>query len=214
MRRLATVSLPAGSRWWRGTRHDPAEPAPSTAPGSRFAPVAGAGHVYVGSTRTVSLLESALHEASGPAPTIYRGPLAAWSIVEIELLVDVQVADLRAPQLAELGIAPAELTAASPRHYPCTRRWAEVCWVALRRGDVTGGIVWHSRQADLHASAQPDGLLADVLVHAAVEVGVLWVPPSLEVPFRPTGLSQPLLLHGEPSQLLRELSALIGAPIL
>jgi hypothetical protein len=79
--------------------------------------------------------------------------------------------------------------------------------------DPLAGILWHSRQADLHARAAPDGLLADVLHHAPAEVAVVWNPPGPQQPFRATGTRFALVADGKPSRLLEELASLIGATI-
>lgn len=75
------------------------------------------------------------------------------------------------------------------------------------------GILWHSRQADLHARAHPGGLLADVLHHNPVEVGVLWHPAGPSAPFAPTDQVDSLVVAGRPTRLVTELSAVTGIPI-
>lgn len=43
--------------------------------------------------------------------------------------------------------------ATSAAHYPCTRRWASQLRGRAIGGRSTHGLVWHSRQAELHARA-------------------------------------------------------------
>lgn len=185
-------------------------------PGSgdtRFAPLPNTSHGYFGATRTVSLLESALHAASGPDPTIYLAELAPFTVTEVELTADVRLSDLRDNELGRLGLRRSALVDSLPLHYPCTRIWAERLQFRRPGGYHRGGILWHSRQADLHARAHPGGLLADVLHHSPVEVGVLWHPAGPGSPLVTTGAAEPLVVDGRPSRLVTELSAVTGIPI-
>jgi len=201
-----TVELARGSVWWRATRHDPIELTPPLG-STRFAPLPDRHHAYLGATRTVSLLETALHSAAGETPTVYLSFLDTLVVHQVVLDETISVAHLRDPQLAALGITRDQLVNTTIQHYPCTRWWA------ARLSDAGyNGIVWHSRQADLYAQANPDGLLADVLQHKPVEIAVLWSPTPTPL-FSTTGMQLPVLENGEPSRLLNELANLIGAPI-
>ena len=213
LRRLRTVVVPAASTWWRGTRYAPESLAPPGHGDTRFAPLPDSRHGYFGATRTVALLESALHEASGPEPTIYMARLAGLSVHEVELTDPLRLVDLRDPELGRLGLQRWQLVDTTGRHSPCTRVWAAHFQTRQPGGYPIAGVVWHSRQADLHARSQPEGLLADVLVHAAVEVAVAWYTYGPLSPFRATGRTEHLVTDGRPSRLLSELSALIGVPI-
>lgn len=207
------MALLSGSRWWRSSTHPAASLAPPGTGDTRFAPLPGTSHGYFGATRTVSLLESALHSASGPDPTIYLVELAAYEVSEIELIADMRLFDLRDDQLMRLGIARSALVDTTPNHYRCTRAWAERLHHRRPGGYEVSGILWHSRQADLHARAHPDGLLADVLRHGQVEVGVVWHPPGPPAPFAATGAVEALVAEGRPTRLVTELSALTAIPI-
>jgi hypothetical protein len=129
------------------------------------------------------------------------------------LLTEVRLVDLRDQQLARIGVARNELVDTDPRHYPCTRRWAEAVRSHPIDGRVPDGAVGHSRQADLHARTHREGVLGALLRHRAVEVAVLWRPPEAANPLAAAGGSFPLLHQGEPAQLVRELAALLGVPI-
>lgn len=214
LRRVAVVTWAAGERLHRGHRLGNAPDA--LVPGigdSRFAPLPDTHHTYVSRSRTAGLLESALHELSGRDPTIYLAQLDGWALTEVALTADVVLADLRDAALDRLGIARAALVDSDPLHHPCTRRWA----AALRERGVArtpvAGVVWHSRQADLHARSHRDGLLGDLLAHRATEVAVLWQAPGAPSGLRAVADSEPLLHHGRPARLVVELSALTGAPL-
>jgi len=210
---VRTAALEPGGRWWRGSRH-PAESLATIGSGNtRFAPLEGARHGYFGATWTVALLESALHEASGPQPTIFLASLAGYAVGGVTLTSTLRLADLRDPELGRLGIGRSALVDTTPQHYPCTRMWA-----ARLQGRHAGphhlqGILWHSRQADLHRRAQTGGLLADVLVHTPAEVAIVWHPPGPANPFGAVGPPEPLVVDGAPSRLVTELSAALGIPI-
>lgn len=79
--------------------------------------------------------------------------LALWAEAEVSLTTQVRLIDLRDPALARLGLDRDALVATSGAHYPCTRRFAEQLHGRVIGGHVTHGVVWHSRQADLHTRA-------------------------------------------------------------
>ena len=208
--KVATVDIKRGEVRWRG--HDQQRPPHELVPGlgsARFTPLPGLHHTYVGATRTVAILESALHEASGPGATILLAALRHNVLSLVELRRSVTVADLRDDQLEHLGLERSELVTRGPMHDPCTRAWA----AAILRAHSVDGIVWHSRQADLHAQANPGGLLADVLHHAPVEVAVLWAPPNAGALLAHEGTTEPLVENGRPARVVLELSELIRVPI-
>jgi hypothetical protein len=180
---------------------------------TRFAPLPGTTHTYVSATRTAALLESALHEMSGPDATIYRAQLAPWSLAPMRLVEDVRLVDLRDPQLVRLGVERRQLVDTDPLHYACTRRWAAALQDHHVGGYEVAGIVWHSRQADLHARAQRGGLAEDLLAHRAIEVAVLWHPHGPARPLRLDGSPERLLVGGRGSRLVAELAVLLQAPI-
>lgn len=209
LRKVHSTTVGPGRTWWRGSRHPADTLAPAGAGATRFAPLPDTRHGYFGATKTVALLESALHEASGPHPTIYLARLAAYRIGEVELTTELRLADLRDGELSRLGAVRDALVDTTPEHYPCTRRWAE--HLQGRRG--VGGILWHSRQADLHRRSNPGGLFAEVLVHTPAEIAVVWCPPAPDDVFDVAGPSEALVIAGGPSRLVTELSVLIGAPV-
>lgn len=182
---------------------------------TRFAPLPATHHVYVSRTATAALLESALHHASGPNPTIYQIELAKWTLASVQLAKDLRLVDLRDGELDRLGIDRTALVNTEALHYACTRRWAEALQHRKIGAQPVHGIVWHSRQADLHAFAHEGGLLGDLLKHRSIEVAVLWNPNAPKRPFvRRAVRTNPLVYpDGTLDQLVYELSALIRAPI-
>jgi hypothetical protein len=202
--------LPAGSRWWRGTRY----PAEQLTPGvgdTRFAPLAGTVHAYFGFTKTVALLESALHDAAGPNPAIFTSRLTGWTVHPVELTRNLRLADLRNDELVRLKLSRDQLVDTTALHYPCTRQWAAKLQGNPPTGNGYEGAIWHSRQAELYAQIDPDSLIADVLHHVAAEVAVMWSPPGPATPFAPSGPGIALVEHGNPTRFLEELAFLIGA---
>ncbi len=215
LRRVRTVVEPAGTRLVRGVRnrHPPDELVPGVGD-TRFAPLDDTSHTYLSASRTAALLESALHEATPPTPTLLIAELSRWDVVDVRLTERLRLADLRDLELARLGVGRDQLVTTSAAHYPCTRRWGNTLQGRTIGGEMLAGAVWHSRQADLHAAAQTGGLAADLLVHRTVEVMVLWSPPASRRPIEVDGVPEPLVVDGEPARLVQELAALIGAPIM
>lgn len=214
-RLVRTTVWEKGARLYRGVPVGARSPSALVRGGdSRFAPLPGVAHAYVARSRTAALLESALHEASGPDPTIYLARLVRREIAPVELTEDIRLVDLRDPSLLRLRVARAALVNTTPAHYPCTRLWAQELCLRRPGGHRVGGAVWESRQADLHVAANPGGLVADVLRHEPVEVAVLWHPSGPEKPLRSVGPREPLVVDGRATRLVEELSSLIGAPVL
>jgi hypothetical protein len=180
--RVRSTVWSAGARLHRG--HNNAYPAHELVPGTgatRFAPQDGAAHVYVATTEVGALLESALHDAAPPHPRIHVPTLAAWSAAVVELRHDIRLFDLRDPELDRLGIDRGQVVSAPPVHYMCTRRWASHLVGRSVGGQQAHGIVWHSRQAELHASALAHRpAFARLLSEHPTEVAVLWSPPAPE----------------------------------
>jgi hypothetical protein len=67
----------------------------------------------------------------------------------------LHLVDLRDDALAALGLERPQLIATEAEHYPCTQQWA--AWLHAQRigGRRPAGIVWHSRQAELHPTCPP-----------------------------------------------------------
>jgi hypothetical protein len=218
LRRLSSVVVPAGTPLRRGhkSRHRAEDPVPAIAelPAphlmTRFAPVPGQPHAYVARREIGALLESALHGVVPDAPRISWPQLGHWSLSHVVLRRDVRLIDLRDPALAALGLTRAELVATDPGHYPCARRWAMRLHGRHIGGKATVGLLWHSRQAEVHAVQGVRPLMADVLVGEQAEVAVLW----------PAAGQRLLATHGGPGplssghglELVRDLANLLGAP--
>lgn len=173
----------------------------------RFSPLPDVAHAYTARVATAALLETALRDLTPSARTVFTPDLSPWAYTNVTTTADLRLADLRDPALETLGLHRDSLTAAPPPHYPCTGRWAG----ALHRAGFHGAI-WHSRQADLHRDRRyHDGLAKVLLTHSAIEVMVLWAPPT------PTDLltraDEPVRLlddDGRPARIVLELSALLG----
>lgn len=214
LRRLQTVVWTAGTALWRG--HNPGNAGDDLVQAegnSRFGPLTDIAHTYLSRSRTSGLLESALHDASGPAPRIRRATLARWVLSEVAIDMDVRLIDLRDEQLDRLGLSRQQLVNTTAAHYRCTRQWA--LWLHGRRvgGQTTHGLVWHSRQADLHARSGRSRLLTDLLVHRSVEVAIIYAPPAQDDLLR--SLSDPQPLDTGPGlELVTELASLLEIPIM
>ncbi len=136
-------------------------------------------HVYVAETTFAALLESALHDASPPDPRVRAATLGHWVESEVELATDIRLIDLRDPELNRLGIERRELVATGAVHYPCTRAWARRLHGRAVGGHPTHGLVWQSRQTELHARAlDARPALRDLVALHPAEVAVLWSPPA------------------------------------
>lgn len=210
---MRSIVWPAGRRLHRG--HDNTYPPHELVPGTgatRFAPQDGSSHVYVATTEVGALLESALHDASPPFPRIQVPTLQTWSESVVELAHDVRLFDLRDPELDRLGIGREQVVATLPVHYACTRTWASSLVGRSVGGQRTHGLVWHSRQAELHARAARDRpAFARLLSEHPTEVAVVWSPPA------PGGLSKPVpgeglgaLHEGDGWRFIEDLAGLLG----
>jgi hypothetical protein len=218
LRHLASTVLPAGTPLRRGhkSRYPADEPVPATTSlppptgMTRFPPAHGAVHAYVARREVAALLESALHDVVPGAPRIRWPQLSHWSLAHVTLRSDVRLIDLRDPALEMLGIDRAQLVATDPGHYPCTRAWAERLHGRHIGGRSTHGLLWHSRQAEMHADQGIRPLLADLLTGEQAEVAVLW----------PSGDGELLELTAGPwplddrygAELVRDVATLLGAP--
>ncbi|MGI8876364.1 MAG: RES domain-containing protein [Egibacteraceae bacterium] len=213
LRRLRTRALPAGTLLRRG--HKVAHPDSSAlVPGegnTRFAPLDGTGHVYVAATTFAAMLESAFHDAAPPQPRIPLAVLAQWGEAEVELRQEVRLIDLRDDELDCLGIDRSALVATSAAHYPCTRVWARALKGRRVGGRDNHGLVWHSRQAELHARAMQHRPALHELIDAhPAEVAVLWSPPAAARLLRASGEGLGQLDCGEGERYVTDLVALLG----
>jgi hypothetical protein len=215
LRRVRTHTIDAGVELFRS--HKAAYPADDLVPGigdSRFAPLDGVSHAYVSRRATPALLESAFRDATPPQPRIYPHRLAAWSLSRVRLAVDLRLIDLRDPELARLGIDRSQLVTTLPAHYPCTRDWAVALHDRHVGGQPTHGLLWNSRQAELHAAADHNPLTVDLLGSGeTTEVAVLYVPPSPRQLLEDTGRGPGSLAHGEGERFAMAVGNLIGAAL-
>lgn len=157
--------------------------------------------------RSAALLESALHEASGPDPRIYLSSLASYEILHIQFDATIRLIDLRDPALDNLGIDRAQISNAAPQHYRCTQA------VAAQLVDSKGtcGFVWTSRQGTMHAQRNSDGLASEVLRHTALDAAIVYSPDYQGMT---TVLQRwPLVVDSQPIRFVRELANLLRIPI-
>jgi hypothetical protein len=218
LRRLPSVVLSARTPLRRGhkSRYDAQDPVPAHPElpppirMSRFAPVQDQAHVYVARREIAALLESTFHSLVPDSPRIHWPQLRHWSLSHVTLRRDVRLIDLRDPVLTALGLDRSQLVATDPAHYPCTRRWAERLRGRHIGGRPTVGLLWHSRQAEIHARQGVRPLLADVLVGEQAEVAVLWPTPRQHL-FSAEGTPMPLST-GRGLALVQDLANLLGAP--
>lgn len=208
-RRLRVVTWEAGAERHRAARlrYSDSVFTPEGIGNGRFSPLAGRPHAYVAQQRSAALLESALHEADGPNPRIYRAQLAQYGLVRVRFASPVRLIDLRDDALAALGLRPAALTDALPLHDGCTRRVAE----RLVGAKDTRGFVWTSRQGRMHAERNRDGLASEVLQHQRLDVAVVYRTEQIAVDVVDTEL---LLDGDELTRFVRELANLLRIAIL
>ena len=149
-----TVTLPVGAtaervhdRRYGANEFNPCRGAPT-----RFAPIRDADGACVPSLYAASTLEAAIHETvfhdipvgAGRA-TVPRGLVEGRAHGRLEVLRDLRLASLRAPDLRRWRIARNALIAAPPRLYPETAGWAAA--IHDRFPDVDG-LVWTSNRCD------------------------------------------------------------------
>lgn len=215
LRRVRTHTLDAGVELFRGHRRT--YPADALVPGvgdSRFAPLAEVAHAYVSRRVTPALLESAFRDATPPRPRIYPHRLAAWSLSRVRLMAPVRLADLRDPQLQRLRMERSQLVTSLPAHYACTREWAAALHGRHVGGQPTHGLLWHSRQAELHAAADHNPLTADLLGPGeTTEVAVVYAPPAPPRLMEDAGQGPGSLAEGEGERFVLAVGNLIGAAI-
>ncbi len=121
---------------------------------TRFAPIVSSEGVsvptiYLGENETAVLQESVFHDVhhSLAGGQIYEAIVRTWAVAYVELPVDLTLVDLRNSSLTDRGLTREQLAATTAEHYPCTRQWA--AWFHQQGAD---GLVWHSRQSELHLS--------------------------------------------------------------
>ena len=174
----------------------------------RFSPLDDRAHSYVANHRSAALLESALHEADGPNPRIYRAQLKAYELVTLRFGQVLPLIDLRDSALDQMGLGRDRLTGSTAAHYPCTRQVAE----RIAGTKKTVGLLWTSRHGVLHAERNPDGLASEVLRHESLDVAVVYRPDHkgrVEIADR-----TPLMVDSEPSRFALELANLLRIAVL
>lgn len=207
---LAEHVLPARTALARGhlIAHAPdGSGPPGSGDVSRFSPVDGAAHAYAARATTAAILETAMRDLDATSRLVTVASLRPWAVTRVETMAPLRLADLRDPILADLGIEPENLTAATPEHYGCTRSWAQGIH------DLGyDGIVWHSRQASLHRRLMESrhGLAEELLTHGQVEAFVAWMPPAATPFLRPLATPLALAPDGEPDALVADLASLLG----
>ena len=209
-RKLRVHTLPARSERYRASelRFGTNIFTPEGMGNGRFSRLTGRANAYVAEQRSAAILESALHEAAGPNPRIYAAILAQYAVHRLRFVQPVRLIDLREPELQRLGIEPAQFTAASALHYPCTQATAQ--WIVGAKDTV--GITWTSRQGALHAERNRDGLAAEVLRHQSLDVAVVYKPDHIgKIALLD---SEPLVVGGEPNRFVVELANLLRIAIL
>ncbi len=218
LRHLTSTVLPAGTPLRRGhkSRYPGDEPVPGVADlpdptqMTRFAPLVGQPHAYVARREIAALLESVLHDIVPSVPRIRWRQLRAWSLSHVTLREETRLIDLRDPALTDLGLARHQLVSTDPGHYPCTRLWAHALCGRHVGGKPTLGLLWHSRQAEIHAEQGVRPLMADVLVGEQTEVAVVW-PSRGEQLLEASGPTWEIH-DGYGLELVRDLANLLGAP--
>ena len=219
LRRLRSQVWPAGTQLRRGHRRahraEAAVPAVAQLPDlsrrSRFAPVLGAGHSYVARREAAALLESLLHDVTPTSRQVPWHLAAGWVLSHVELVRDVRLIDLRDDALPALGLARDQLVASSAAHHPCTGVWAHRLHARHVGGHATDGLVWNSRQAEVHATAAGNPVLEDLLTGEQTEVAVLWGTPDRQWPLRAVPGASWELGHGRGGRLLLGVANLLGA---
>lgn len=177
---------------------------------TRFAPIATeAGLVvpslYAGADDVSALLESVFHEVhhSVADRIIYEAVVRNWGLAFVRLPRALSLVDFRDHALTTLGISRDALLTTTAEHYPCTREWATWLHGSIVRGDRPEGILWHSRQAELH---RPD---------SRREVFVLWGDRAPDGPgaYPLTGPGVRNLTEGPGRVLLDELAEDLGSVV-
>jgi hypothetical protein len=119
---------------------------------ARFSPIMdGQGNpiptLYVGTTLSCALMETVFHDVPHIAgfKSFDKGKLAGQVHSEIQIVQELQLADLGSLALRKLGIPRSRLIDTEKDQYPATRKWAEA--IHTQCPDVQG-LSWVSRQDD------------------------------------------------------------------
>lgn len=123
---------------------------------SRFAPLVLDGvalpTLYGGESPEAVLLETVFHDVHDTATrVIYGVQLRERGLARLRTPRSLRLLDLRDEALTALGLRRDQLVATTRAHYPCTREWAAVLHGVRIGRSRPEGLIWHSRQAELHA---------------------------------------------------------------
>lgn len=158
-RQLARVSEPETRHWFRIYDAQDGHSHPNPGFGdTRFAPFDALGTgsrvptLYLAETLEAALLESSLHDIHQQKPRVVaEAALLGKLHARVVPPGDLNLADLRDPQLESLSLVRENLASSSPEHYPCTRRVARAIHASpsSTADPRPAGILWHSRQAEI-----------------------------------------------------------------
>ena len=127
---------------------------------TRFAPLSADERtpiptMYAGEDDAVALLESVFHDIHHQVPdrVVYYSIARRWGLAYVRVPRPLSLIDLRNDALTDLGLERGQIVTTQAEHYPCTRQWARWLYGQSPGGVAPDGILWHSRQAELHVGA-------------------------------------------------------------
>ncbi|TYL45643.1 RES family NAD+ phosphorylase [Nocardioides sp. BGMRC 2183] len=110
--------------------------------------------LYLGDTPLAALLETVFHDVHhSSARLVFDTSLRDNLLAHVRLPADLRLADLRDSVLDDLGLERGQLVSSPAEHYPCTRRLSRHIHEVGTGLEMVDGIVWHSRQAELHGGS-------------------------------------------------------------
>jgi hypothetical protein len=116
--------------------------------------------MYLAETELGAMLETVFHDVHHRADRlVYEESLRKTLMAHVRTSAPIRLADLRDPALAALGIAREQVVSSGSEHYPCTRRLARRIHEVGADGQPVDGIIWNSRQAELHVAGPSDVLV-------------------------------------------------------
>lgn len=103
--------------------------------------------IYLAETPEAALLEGSLRDVDvDGVPEADEESFQGLLHVELLASDDMTVADLRDPQLDDLGLKRPAISSSPSQHYPCTRTAAKAIHTSPQN---LSGIIWHSRQVEV-----------------------------------------------------------------
>lgn len=103
--------------------------------------------IYLAETPEAALLEGSLRDVDvDGVPEAEEESFHGLLHVELLASEDMKVADLRDPQLDDLGLKRPAISSSPSQHYPCTRTVAKAIHASPQN---LSGIIWHSRQVEV-----------------------------------------------------------------